>query len=114
MRISGAMIVTQKMSSWFFWNLSNAVFHQGLYRQERQESRNALHKSTGVYYGLENRLEVFAGHVTNSFYQLLSANLSARLNQLILYVTIGLAIIGLLVANWGAFVSFVGPIISRL
>src|SRR5439155_5456610 len=78
MRISGAMIVTQKMSSWFFWNLSNAVFHQGLYKQERQESINDRYKDPGVYYGLENRLEVFADHVTNSFSQLLSANLSAR------------------------------------
>jgi|SRR5437016_416534 len=114
MRISGAMIVTEKMSSWFFWNLSNAVFHQGLYRQERQESINDRYKMPGVYYGLENRLEVFADHVTNSFYQLLSAKMSARLNQLILYVTIGLAVIGLLASNWGAFISIIGSIISRL
>ncbi len=99
MRISGAMIVTEEMSSWFFWNLTNLVFHQGLYKQERDDALNVGFDRSGVQFGLENRLEVFADHVTNSFNQLLIASQSARLNQLLLYWTTALALIGYIITR---------------
>ena len=48
MRVSGAKIITSEMSDWFFWNLVNIVFHEGLYRQSRESDKI---KGLGVHPG---------------------------------------------------------------
>ncbi len=78
MRVSGAKIISERMSPWFFWNLANVVFHEGLYRQERIDDLNADFDERGIQYGLENRLEVFADQLTNTFSQQLLAYQNAR------------------------------------
>ena len=65
MRISGAKVITSPMSDWFFFNLTNLVYHEGLYRHSREK------KLAGgeVYKGLETRLEDFADRLMASFSQ---------------------------------------------
>ena len=53
------------MSEWFFWNLTNLVYHEGLYRQSREEKIT----SGEVYKGLELHLEDFADRLMASFSQ---------------------------------------------
>ena len=65
MRISGAKLITTSMSDWFFWNLTNLIYHEGLYRRCR-ETQNS---SDQVYKGFEDRLEDFADRLMTSFSQ---------------------------------------------
>jgi len=69
MRISGAQIVTTNMSDLFFYRLINIIFHEGLYRQTRDEKLNKRHKSELIQGDLENRLEDFASCLMTFFYQ---------------------------------------------
>jgi hypothetical protein len=89
-RISGAKIITSEMSDWFFWNLTNIVFHEGLYRQSRDSNLQRRHMNTG----LENRLEDFANNLMTSFYQLSNT----RVQDLIARLIVVLTIVGLIVA----------------
>jgi len=71
-RISGAKIVTTKMSNWFFYNLVDLVFHEGLYRQARDKQLKrgifTVPCTKSLCYGLENRLEDFASHFMSTFH----------------------------------------------
>lgn len=98
MRVSGAKIVASEMSKWFFWNLINIVFHEGLYRQSREKGR---FKGEGVYPGLENRLEDFASSLMKTFYEFSSA----RVQDLIAKFVLILTILGVLIA----IVQFIIP-----
>lgn len=100
-RISGAKTITSEMSKWFFWNLVNIVFHEGLYRQSRETNKFT---GEGVYPGLENRLEDFARSLMNTFYELSSA----RVQDLIAKFVLVLTILGLFIA----FIQFVLPLLS--
>ena len=103
MRVSGAKIITSEMSNWFFWNLINIVFHEGLYRQSREDDRFRGEKA---YPGLENRLEDFASSLMTMFYELSSA----RVQDLIAKFVLVLTIVGILIA----FIQFVLPLFSQL
>lgn len=85
MRVSGAKIITSQMSEWFFWNLVNIVFHEGLYRQSREDDR---FPDEGVYPGLENRLEDFASSLMSIFYELSSARVQDLIAKFVLVLTI--------------------------
>lgn len=85
MRVSGVKIITSEMSKWFFWNLINIVFHEGLYRQSREDG---LFKGEGVYPGLENRLEDFASRLMSIFYELSSARVQGLIAKFVLILTI--------------------------
>lgn len=102
-RVSGAKIVASEMSKWFFWNLINIVFHEGLYRQSRENDR---FKDEGVYPGLENRLEDFASSLMKTFYELSSV----RVQDLIAKFVLLLTILGILIA----FIQFILPWLSRI
>lgn len=92
-RVSGGSIVTTEMSRWFFWNLTNIIFHEGLYRQSRPVGLSeGLFETKGVYCGLENRLEDFASKLIDIFHDLSSI----RLRGLIAQIALIIAIIGLL------------------
>jgi len=69
MRISGAQIITTNMNSLFFYRLINIIFHEGLYRQTRDEKLNKGYKNELLYSDLENRLENFASRLITIFYQ---------------------------------------------
>ena len=104
MRVSGASIITTETSSWFFWNLINIIFHEGLYRQSRPIGLSKdLFLSKGVYYGLENRLEDFAGRLMDTFLDLSSI----RVRSLIAKIALIIAILGFLFA----VIQFVYPYI---
>jgi hypothetical protein len=89
-RISGAKIITSEMSNWFFWNLINLVFHEGLYRQSRETNKFV---GEGVYPGLENRLEDFASSLIATFHDLTST----RVQDLIAKFALVLTILGILI-----------------
>lgn len=97
-RISGAKIITSPMSEWFFWNLTNLVYHEGLYRQQREQQIS----SDVVYKGLEVRLEDFADRLMASFSQSIT-NVVQRtltwwlvlLTILLIAVTVALIIVSL-------------------
>lgn len=98
MRISGAKIITSPMSDWFFWNLTNVVYHEGLYRHCR-ETPNGESK---VYKGFEARLEDFADRLMASFSQSVANVVQVSLNWwlvsltiLLIAVTVALIIIGM-------------------
>jgi len=104
MRVSGASIITTQMSSWFFWNLINIIFHEGLYRQSRPAGLSKdLFEAKGVYYGLENRLEDFAGRLMDTFLDLSSI----RVRSLIAKIALIIAVLGFLFA----VIQFVYPYI---
>lgn len=67
-RISGAKIITTHMSDWFFYNLVNIIFHEGLYRQARDKQQNNKPTTKTICHGLENRLENFAGQLMATFH----------------------------------------------
>lgn len=69
MRISGAQVITTNMSDLFFYRLINIIFHEGLYRQTRDEKLNKGHKCELIHGDLENRLEDFASRLMTIFYQ---------------------------------------------
>lgn len=91
MRISGANIIASPMSDWFFWNLTNLVYHEGLYRQ----CRNTLKSGGKVYKGLEARLEDFADRLMTSFSQSITNVMQVRLNWWLVLLTILLIVITL-------------------
>lgn len=96
MRISGAKIVASNMSEWFFNNLVNIVFHEGLYRQARD--KDSLVKRP-VCNGLENRLEDFAGKLMMTFHGYSSEYVRRNIQKIALYAAtagILLAILNLL------------------
>jgi hypothetical protein len=89
MRVSGGSVVTTKMSKWFFWNLTNIIFHEGLYRQSRPIGLSKdLFEDKGVYYGLENRLEDFASRLMDTFHDLSSTRIRGVIAQIALIVAI--------------------------
>ena len=106
MRVSGASIITTEMSSWFFWNLTNIIFHEGLYRQSRSIGLSEdLFKAKGTYYGLENRLEDFASRLMDTFNDLSSI----RVQGLIAKIALIIAILGFLFT----VIQYVYPYIAR-
>lgn len=84
MRISGAKIITSPMSDWFFWNLTNLIYHEGLYRTCREQ--NIV--GGEVYKGIENRLEDFADRLMASFSQSITNVVLRRLNWWLVLLTI--------------------------
>lgn len=84
-RVSGAKIITSEMSDWFFLNLTNIVFHEGLYRQSREKKR---FRKENVYPGLENRLEDFASSLMTMFYELSSSRVQDSIAKYVLALTI--------------------------
>lgn len=89
MRVSGGSVITTEMSNWFFWNLTNIVFHEGLYRQSRNiDLSKDLFKTRGVYFGLENRLEDFASRLMNTFHNLSSTHTRSVIAQIALIVAV--------------------------
>jgi hypothetical protein len=79
------------MSDWFFWNLTNIIFHEGLYRQSREKK----FRNNQVKAGLENRLENFASNLMNSFYQLTNARVQDLIARLIVVLTIAGVIVAI-------------------
>lgn len=91
MRISGAKIISSDMSEWFFNNLVNIVFHEGLYRQTRDKKE--LSRKEPVYKGLENRLEDFASRLMTTFHEFSSEYVRRRIARIAVYASIaGIAI----------------------
>lgn len=84
MRISGAKIISSRMSDRFFWNLVNVVYHEGLYRQ----SREIRIEPREVCKGLEGRLEKFADELITSFSQSLANVVQTTLNALLVTLTV--------------------------
>jgi hypothetical protein len=113
LRISGAKIITEEMSSEFFWNLTNVVFHKGLYKQQRD--RDGLNVDlgfapTGIHFGLENRLEDFSEHLIITFSQTQLANQNTRLNQSVLVLTLLALIAALVTVSQG----YLGQLLLKL
>ena len=101
MRISGAKIVASDMSEWFFDNLVNIVFHEGLYRQARGKDKLSAKGTT--YDGLENRLEDFASQLMMTFHGYSSEYVRRNIQKIALAATITgiiLAILNLLKPKW--------------
>lgn len=84
MRISGAKLITAPMSEWFLWNLTNLIYHEGLYRQSREQQG----KKRTVYKGLELRLEDFADRLITSFSQSITNVVVRTLNWWLVLLTI--------------------------
>ena len=82
MRISGAQIIATNMSKWFFETLVNIIFHEGLYRQTRDEKLIERDENKLIYRNLENRLENFASSLMTIFHQY-SSHYSRRNLQII-------------------------------
>lgn len=95
MRISGAKIITKKMSDWFFETLVNIIFHEGLYPQSRNKDIKLRENDIKVYGNLENRLEEFASKLMTNFHQYSSNRYNRSLQIIALIATI----IGLLLAT---------------
>lgn len=96
-RISGAKIIASDMSEWFFNNLVNMVFHEGLYRQTRD--KDELKHRGPIYNGLENRLEDFAGKLMTTFHEYSSEYVRRNIQKIALGATIAgilLAVLSLL------------------
>lgn len=101
MRISGAKTISSDMSYWFFNNLINIIFHEGLYRQTRDKKNGNLLSKEPVYTGLENRLEDFAGKLMTTFHEYTSENLRRRIAGIALYASI----VGIILAIASLIVS---------
>lgn len=86
MRISGAKIISSRMSDRFFWNLINVVYHEGLY----QQSRETRIEPGEVCKGLEGRLEKFADELITSFSQSLANVVQTTFNALLVALTVSL------------------------
>jgi hypothetical protein len=116
-RISGAKIITTRMSAWFFYNLVDIIFHEGLYRQARDK-----HSHRGAFvsvstqslcHGLENRLEDFAGHLMATFHAYSSEYVRRNIQRIALVasaVAIGISLASLYLA-WLNFTK-VPPVTS--
>jgi len=96
MRISGAQIIATNMKDWFFNTLVNIIFHEGLYRQTRNEQLNEGHKNTLIYGDLENRLEDFASRLMSIFHQYSSDYYRRGLQIIALYASIIGIMLGIL------------------
>lgn len=93
MRISGAQIIATNMSEWFFETLVNIVFHEGLYRQIRDEKLIERDENKLICRNLENRLENFAGSLMTIFHQYSSHYSTRNLQKIALSASvIGIAI----------------------
>lgn len=88
-RISGAQIITSPMSEWFFSNLTNIVYHEGLYRQSGVQQIDSVQ----VYKGLESRLEDFADSLMASLTQSLTSDAQVLLNRCLVGLTISLVVL---------------------
>jgi hypothetical protein len=91
-RISGAKIITTSMSDWFFYNLVNIVFHEGLYRQARdKQNKSSAYYSVSkksICHGLENRLEDFAGNLMATFHAYSSEYVRRNIQKIALVASI--------------------------
>ena len=93
MRISGAQIIATNMSEWFFETLVNIVFHEGLYRQIRDEKLIERDENKLICRNLENRIENFAGNLMTIFHQYSSHYSTRNLQKIALSASvIGIAI----------------------
>lgn len=111
MRVSGPSIITTKMSNWFFWNLINIIFHEGLYRQSRPIGLpKGLFEDNGVYHGLENRLEDFANRLMDIFHDFSSAHVRSLMTKIALII----AIFGLLFTVIPYILPYITPYFLRL
>ena len=97
MRISGAQLVTSPMSEWFFVNLTNLIYHEGLYRMSREQRL----KRGQVWKGLEVRLEDFADKLMAAFSQSIANVVQRTQTWLIVLLTVVLIgfTIGLIVVS---------------
>jgi len=93
MRVSGAKIISSDMSEWFFNNLVNIIFHEGLYRQTRDKQRGSLLSNESIYEGLENRLEDFASKLMTIFHEFSSEFVRRRIAKIGLVASIVIPII---------------------
>lgn len=84
MRISGAKLITSPMSEWFFFNLTNLIYHEGLYRHSREKQL----ADGEVYKGLETRLEDFADRLMASFSQSVARVQQRTFSWLLVLLTI--------------------------
>ena len=78
------------MSDWFFWNLTNVVYHEGLYRESRKKGEVP---SGEVHKGLEDRLEDFADELMTSFSQSLTNAVQTTLNRWLVGLTVSLVVL---------------------
>ncbi len=108
MRISGAKIITMDMSNWFFDKLVNIVFHEGLYRQTRDDKLNPQQSEESIYCGLENRLEDFAGTLMTIFHQYSTAEARRRIQK----ISVGISIFSLIIAIFSVFFAVFSLIIT--
>ena len=102
MRISGAKIIASDMSQWFFENLVNIVFHEGLYRQTRDKKEKRLSTNNEIYNGLENRLEDFASKLMTTFHEYSSEYVRRNIQKIALgasVIAIVLQILNLLISS---------------
>ena len=95
MRISGAKIITTPMSDWFFNNLVNLVFHEGLYRLIRSRNNN-IKTQNSTHFGLEKRVEDFASEMLTTFHSYSSEYFSRNLQKLGLILAIIAGSIGII------------------
>lgn len=98
MRISGAKLIATNMGKWFFQTLVNIIFHEGLYRQTRDEKFMKRNKNKLIYRGLENRLEDFAKSLMTIFHQYSSDYWSRRIKKIALWASIIIPIIILILS----------------
>lgn len=96
MRISGGQIIATDMSKWFFETLVNIIYHEGLYRQTRDEELKEQHENDLIYRNLENRLEDFASRLMEIFHQYSSEYRSRKIQRNALYTSIIISIVGIL------------------
>jgi hypothetical protein len=113
MRLSGAKIITSEMSDWFFWNLINLIFDEGLYKRcrkpeasKKQEVKAGLEDKLEVKAGLEDKLEDFAKNLMKNFYEISNARVQDLLATFVLVLTI----LGVIIA----FLQFALPFLPRL
>jgi len=98
-RISGAKIITSLMSDWFFWNLTNLIYHEGLYKQCREQRQKI--SSGDVYKGMELRLEDFADRFMASFNQSITNVVQTTQNRWVVLLTIWLVIVTIILVFIG-------------
>jgi hypothetical protein len=112
MRVSGGSVITTEMSDWFFWNLTNIIFHEGLYRQSRPIGLSKdLFETKGVYYGLENRLEDFASGMIETFHDLSSIRIRGVIAQIALVVSIFALLFATVPMSWAFRILIVSLIL---
>jgi hypothetical protein len=88
-RASGGKIITSPMSEWFFWNLTNLIYHEGLYRKCREQPKG----KAKVYKGLEEHIEHLADRLLTSFSQSVANVVRVNLNLWLVSLTILLIVV---------------------